>query len=33
MLERRLGEIIGEAKQAGLKCGELVEMVEALYGE
>ena len=33
MLEKRLGEIISEAKQAGLGCGELVEMVEALYGE
>lgn len=33
MLEKRLGEVINEAKQAGLGCGELVEMVEALYRE
>lgn len=31
MLEARLGEIISEAKQAGLGCDELVGMVEALY--
>ena len=31
MLEKRLGEIIAEAKQAGLTCEQLVEMVEALY--
>lgn len=31
MLEKRLGEIIEEAKQAGLDCGQLVEMIEALY--
>lgn len=31
MLEKRLAEIIAEAKQAGLSCGQLVEMVEALY--
>lgn len=31
MLEKRLGEIITEAKQAGLTCEQLVEMVEALY--
>jgi GntR family transcriptional regulator len=33
MLEKRLGEIIGEAKRAGLACGELTEMVQALYTE
>lgn len=33
MLEKRLAEVINEAKQAGLGCGELVEMVEALYRE
>lgn len=33
MLEKRLGEVIGEAKQAGLDCDELVEMIEALYKE
>lgn len=33
MLEKRLGEVIYEAKQAGLDCDELVEMVEALYKE
>ena len=31
MLEKRLAEIIAEAKQAGLSCAELVEMVETLY--
>lgn len=31
MLEKRLGEVIGEAKDAGLSCGEFLEMVEALY--
>lgn len=31
MLEKRLAEIIVEAKQAGLSCEELVEMVETLY--
>lgn len=31
MLEKRLGEIIAEAKQAGVDCGQLVEMIEALY--
>lgn len=31
MLENRLGEVIGEAKAAGLSRGELLEMVEALY--
>jgi GntR family transcriptional regulator len=33
MLEKRLGEIIGEAKRAGLGSEELVEMVQALYEE
>jgi GntR family transcriptional regulator len=33
MLEKRLGEIIGEAKRAGLGCEELTEMVQALYTE
>lgn len=31
MLEKRLGEIIYEAKDAGLTCDELVEMVQTLY--
>ena len=31
MLEKRLGEIIYEAKQAGLNCDEFLEMAEALY--
>lgn len=31
MIEKRLGEIIREAKQAGLGQDELVEMVRALY--
>lgn len=33
MLEKRLSEIICDAKQAGLLCSELTEMVEALYHE
>ena len=33
MLEKRLGEVISEAKWAGLGCDELLEMVEALYRE
>jgi GntR family transcriptional regulator len=33
MLEKRMGEIIGEAKRAGLACEELTEMVQALYTE
>lgn len=33
MFEKRLGEVIYEAKQAGLGCDELIEMVEALYRE
>ncbi len=31
MIEKRLGEIIGEARQAGLGCEDFVEMVRALY--
>ena len=31
MLEKRLTEVIAEAKQAGLNCEQLVEMVEALF--
>lgn len=31
MLETRLAEVITEAKQAGLTCEQLTEMVEALY--
>lgn len=31
MLEKRLLEVIGEAKSAGLSCQELAEMIEALY--
>ena len=31
MLERRLGEIIAEAKQAGLSCDELKEMIDTLF--
>ncbi len=33
MLEKRLAEIICDAKQAGLECSELTGMVEALYYE
>lgn len=33
MLEKRLEEVIAEAKQAGLGRGEFIEMAEALYGE
>jgi GntR family transcriptional regulator len=33
MLEKRLGEIIYEAKHAGLGCEDLVEMVQTLYTE
>lgn len=33
MLERRLQEVIGEAKQAGLSCEEIKEMVETLFQE
>lgn len=31
MLEKRLGEVIYEAKQAGLGCDEFIEMAESLY--
>lgn len=31
MLERRLGEMIAWAKQAGLSCDELKEMIDTLY--
>lgn len=31
MLEKRLGEVIEEAKQAGLDCGAFLEMAEALF--
>ena len=31
MLEKRLAEVIHEAKDAGLSCQDLVEMAEALY--
>lgn len=31
MLEKRLSEIIAEAKQAGVECEELKEMVETLF--
>lgn len=31
MLEKRLSELIADAKQAGLGCDELKEMVETLY--
>jgi len=31
MLEKRLGEVIAEAKQAGICCDELKEMVEVIY--
>lgn len=31
MIEKRFGEVIGEAKAAGLSREELLEMVEALY--
>lgn len=33
MIESRLGEIIREAKQAGLTSSELTDIVETLYGE
>ncbi|MGN0485292.1 MAG: GntR family transcriptional regulator [Lachnospiraceae bacterium] len=33
MIEKRLGEIIYEAKQAGLDCESFLEMAQALYGE
>lgn len=31
MLERRLGELIAWAKQAGISCDELKEMIDTLY--
>ena len=31
MLEKRMTEVIAEAKDAGLSCQEFLEMVEALY--
>lgn len=31
MLEKRMTEVISEAKNAGLSCQEFIEMVEALY--
>lgn len=31
MIEKRLSEIIAEAKQAGLSCEEMLEMAETLY--
>ncbi len=31
MLEERLGELIADAKSAGLTCEELLEMAETLY--
>lgn len=31
MLEKRLGEVIEEAKQAGLDCDAFIEMAEALF--
>lgn len=33
MLEKRLSEVICEAKQAGLDCADFLEMVQTLYGE
>lgn len=33
MLEKRLGEIIEEAKQAGIGCEDFVEMAQTLYKE
>lgn len=33
MLERRLGEVIDDAKQAGLSCDEFLEMAQTLYTE
>ena len=31
MLENRMGELIKDAKQAGLTLEDMVEMMEALY--
>lgn len=33
MIEKRLGEIIYEAKQAGLSCDDFLEMAQTLYGD
>ena len=33
MLEQRLAEVIAEAKQAGLSCEDLKEMIDTLYRE
>ena len=33
MLEKRLAEVIYEAKKAGLECAEFLEMAQTLYGE
>ena len=33
MLEKRLGEVIDEAKQAGLSCDDFLEMAQTLYTE
>ena len=33
MLEQRLAEVIAEARQAGLSCEELKEMIDTLYRE
>lgn len=33
MLEKRLGEIIYEAKQAGIGCEDFLEMAQTLYGD
>lgn len=33
LIEKRLTEIIEEAKQAGLSCGEILEMAQTLYRE
>lgn len=33
MLEKRLGEVIYEAKQAGMDCDSFLEMAQALYEE
>ena len=33
MLEKRMSEVIYEAKQAGVECSEFVEMAQALYAD
>ncbi len=33
MLEKRLGEVIEEAKQAGVSCEDFVDMAQTLYKE